>query len=197
MDRFMGHEEDRERKFEQALARHLRAEAGAGADTDGSAVACPDAEVLAAFHERMLSSEEMNAVKEHVSGCSRCQEVLVHLESTDSVELQGEEEKILEMREPVLAGSAVGVFAQAAIPAAAASTKTTAPPLRAPRDTWPGADAPSGCKLERFAISSPKETELQRLCTQLQLDVRVEHGEKPQLLARISGAAGRTMPLTS
>jgi hypothetical protein len=61
----------------------------------------------------------------------------------------------------------------------------------------PSADAPSGCKLERFAISSPKETELLRLCTQLQLDVRVEHGEKPQLLARISGAAGRTMPLTS
>jgi Glyoxalase-like domain len=61
----------------------------------------------------------------------------------------------------------------------------------------PSADAPSGCKIERFAISSPSETELQRLCTTLHLDVLVEHGEKPQLLARISGLDGRVMQLTS
>jgi catechol 2,3-dioxygenase-like lactoylglutathione lyase family enzyme len=61
----------------------------------------------------------------------------------------------------------------------------------------PSADAPRDCKIERFAISSPKETELQRLCKQLQLDVHVEHREKPQLLARISGPNGRLMQLTS
>jgi hypothetical protein len=61
----------------------------------------------------------------------------------------------------------------------------------------PSADAPGGCKIEHFAIAGPNETELQSLCTQLQLDVHVEHGEKPQLLARISGIGGRTMQLTS
>jgi hypothetical protein len=188
MDRFMGHEEDRERKFEQALARHLRAEAGAGADTDGSAVACPDAEVLAAFHERMLSSEEMNAVKEHVSGCSRCQEVLVHLESTDSVELQGEEEKILEMREPVLAGSAVGVFAQAAIPAAAASTKTTAPPLRAPRDISAARGgkllrwvAPAGAIAAGFLIWAVVRDKLHEIAPAQNIQVAQQRAEEGQV----------------
>ncbi len=107
----MGHEEDRERKFEQALARHLRSKAGARTGADGSADGCPDAEQLAAFHERMLSSEEMNVVKEHVAGCWRCQEILVYLESTDGVELQTEEEqeKVTEMRESVLSTGALYV----------------------------------------------------------------------------------------
>jgi hypothetical protein len=126
MDRFMGHEEDRERKFEQALARHLREVAGARAGANELAGACPDAEMLAAFHERMLSSEEMNAVKEHVAACSRCQEILAHLEASDEIELQAEEEKVFEMREPVLAGAAdrEEQFARPAAPAAVASRTT-------------------------------------------------------------------------
>lgn len=101
----MGHEEDRERKFEQALARHLREEADTRLDAQDLARACPDAEALAAFHERMLSDEEMNTVKEHVAACSRCQEILAHLEASDEIEVQAEE-RILEMREPVLASAA-------------------------------------------------------------------------------------------
>jgi len=61
----------------------------------------------------------------------------------------------------------------------------------------PSADAPSGCKIVRFAIATPNEAALQRLCTQLHLDVHVEHGEKPQLQARLSGPHGRVMQLTS
>src|SRR5450432_2966103 len=61
----------------------------------------------------------------------------------------------------------------------------------------PSSDAPAGCKIESFAIATPNEAELQRLCTQLHLDVQVEHGEKPQLLAHISGPDGRVMQLTS
>ena len=61
----------------------------------------------------------------------------------------------------------------------------------------PSADAPSGCKIERFAIATPNEVELQRLCTQLKLDVHVQHGEKAQLQARISGPKGRVMHLSS
>lgn len=61
----------------------------------------------------------------------------------------------------------------------------------------PSADAPSGCKIDRFALSSPHDVELQHLCSQLNLDVRVEHGEKPQLLAHITGLSGRTIQLSS
>jgi hypothetical protein len=61
----------------------------------------------------------------------------------------------------------------------------------------PSTDAPSGCKIEHFAISTPNEAKLQQLCRQLHLDVHVEHSEKPQLLARISGRGGRVIQLTS
>jgi hypothetical protein len=71
--------EDRERSFEKALAHRLRADAGAEA--------CPDAEALAAYHERSLSAEEMNAWKQHAAACSNCREILAHLEATDAIPL--------------------------------------------------------------------------------------------------------------
>jgi hypothetical protein len=67
----------RERNFEKALARRLRANA--------AAAACPDAETLAAYHERSLAAEEMNAWKQHTSACSNCQEILAQLETTDAI----------------------------------------------------------------------------------------------------------------
>ncbi len=106
----MGHD-DRERNFEKALQRHLRQ----GAPRDASAAAnsqaepgCPDAAMLAAFHERMLSNEEMDAAKAHIAACSSCQEILALLEATDDVAADVpdvEQEKVLELAEPVLAGS--------------------------------------------------------------------------------------------
>ncbi len=70
----MGHD-NREREFEQALARHLRAaasqktdESAGGATEDSPAATCLEAATLAAFHERMLSNEEMNAAKVHIAG---------------------------------------------------------------------------------------------------------------------------------
>jgi hypothetical protein len=63
--------------------------------------------------------------------------------------------------------------------------------------THPSADAPSGCKIDNFALSSPSHAELQGRCAQLHLDVHVDHGEKPQIHARISGPGGRTMQLNS
>lgn len=63
--------------------------------------------------------------------------------------------------------------------------------------THPSSDAPPGCKIESFAISSPNDAKLQRLCSQLHLEVHVEHREKQQLHARISGPGGRTMQLNS
>jgi Photosynthesis system II assembly factor YCF48 len=114
----MSHE-DRERKFEQALARHLRSDAaGARNEADARAAVpaeaagaaeCLDAATLAAFHEGMLSNLEMDAAKEHVAVCSRCQEVLMQLEATDEIPLQVDAENDLKMREPVLSTGAMYV----------------------------------------------------------------------------------------
>jgi len=70
--------DDRERNFEKALARELRADALNG-------LHCPDAETLAAYHERMLSPEELVSQKSHIAGCARCQEILATLELTEAV----------------------------------------------------------------------------------------------------------------
>src|ERR1700730_10806276 len=98
----MGKEES-ERKFEQALERHLRGDGRADlADETHGAYTCPDAGTLAAFHEGVLMSEEMNATTEHIAGCSRCQQILLLLEAPDEMPLQVEAEKELRIREPVL-----------------------------------------------------------------------------------------------
>jgi hypothetical protein len=63
-------------KFERALAQNLRG---------GSAQAnCPDAETLAAYHERNLSLEEMAQWKEHIAACEVCQEALALVETTEN-----------------------------------------------------------------------------------------------------------------
>ncbi|MGB8495003.1 MAG: YCF48-related protein [Candidatus Acidiferrum sp.] len=69
--------DDRDQQFDRALARHLRS-----ASPDA---ACPDAEILAAYHEGSLSLEEIAHWKAHIVSCSRCQETLALLEQTDSV----------------------------------------------------------------------------------------------------------------
>jgi hypothetical protein len=110
MGKFMGHD-DRERKFEKALERHLRQDAPRDAAHSEDELACPDAAMLAAFHERMLSNQEMDDAKTHIASCSRCQEILALLEATDDVAVDVpnlvdvEQEKVLELRQPVLAGS--------------------------------------------------------------------------------------------
>lgn len=69
--------DDRDRSFEKALARRLRANA--------SAAACPDAETLAAYHEGALTPEELNSWKQHIAACVSCKEVIAQLEATDEI----------------------------------------------------------------------------------------------------------------
>jgi hypothetical protein len=69
--------DDRDQQLERALARHLR---DATPDLD-----CPDAEILAAFHERTLALDEMTGWKNHIAGCTRCQETLALMEVTEEV----------------------------------------------------------------------------------------------------------------
>src|ERR1700719_640604 len=68
--------DDRDPKFERALAQHLR---GGPAQAN-----CPDAETLAAYHERNLSLEEMAQWKQHISACEACQEALALVEATEN-----------------------------------------------------------------------------------------------------------------
>jgi len=68
--------DDRERSFEKALARRLRANAAA---------ACPDAETLAAYHERSLTPAEVNTWRQHFAACVSCQGILAQLEATDEI----------------------------------------------------------------------------------------------------------------
>jgi len=91
--------EDRDRNFDKAIARHLRSTA-ASSDSAKQAAGfslqrdtCPDAETLAAYHERSLLPEELNSWKEHIVACARCQQLLAHLELTDDIPLHAAEEQ--------------------------------------------------------------------------------------------------------
>lgn len=78
--------------FEKALERQMRKRPVAGMDGATQSEACPDAELLAAYHERSLSDEEMVLWKEHIADCGRCQEVLAALETTEEISLGGAQE---------------------------------------------------------------------------------------------------------
>src|SRR4029077_5933833 len=83
--------DERDRRFDKALARHLRStepardSAGLPGIPAPHGGACPDPETLAAYHERSLFPEQMNFLKEHIVGCAGCQAVLAHLEATDEI----------------------------------------------------------------------------------------------------------------
>ena len=97
--------DERDRRFDKALARHLRpaAPSGEGAVPASESGACPESETLAAYHERSLLREEMNSWKEHIVGCANCQAVLAHLEATDEIPLPAaEQERVLAQAEPAL-----------------------------------------------------------------------------------------------
>jgi hypothetical protein len=100
--------DDRERNFENALARNLQATAQARptaaaptnapasvpASNSVAAGACPDTETLAAYHERTLGPEEMISARQHTAACGRCQEILARLEATDEVPLEADREDL-------------------------------------------------------------------------------------------------------
>jgi hypothetical protein len=143
----MGHD-DRDRSFEKSLAQQLRSSAQAGAQN----AACPDAEILAAYHERQLSFEELSSWKAHITACARCQEILAQLEITDSIPIGASEEvlvqeNILGMRVPQMTNAGPDVrelpraaaSAPAQIPVSQAATvaaRATIATLPSPRSHW-------------------------------------------------------------
>jgi hypothetical protein len=88
----MAHE-DRERMFEKALERNFPpgrpgdAKANSVRNSEPRQDACPDAEILASYHERLLGPAELAYWKSHITGCARCQEILSQLELTDEIPL--------------------------------------------------------------------------------------------------------------
>src|SRR5712692_10212078 len=97
--------DERDRRFDKALARHLRATAPSGQAAGGSPDslaqrrACPDAETLAAYHERSLLPEESNSWKSHITACAHCQEVLAQLAATEGIPLQAVEKQAVPARQ--------------------------------------------------------------------------------------------------
>jgi catechol 2,3-dioxygenase-like lactoylglutathione lyase family enzyme len=63
--------------------------------------------------------------------------------------------------------------------------------------THPSADAPAGCRIAAFSLASPNDSEVRRVCSQLDLDVLIERSDQPQLRASISGTNQRILQLTS
>lgn len=55
----------------------------------------------------------------------------------------------------------------------------------------PAADAPAGCRLERFTAVVPNPVEFTRLFELLEVDVEVEQGSAPRLEVSIAGPGGR------
>jgi len=60
----------------------------------------------------------------------------------------------------------------------------------------PALDAPPGCRIKKFHLQSPDAEELARVCRTLAVEVGVEPGEKPRMLARIASPRGE-VELTS
>jgi hypothetical protein len=106
-------------KFERALAQHLR-----GGSAQGN---CPDAETLAAYHERNVSLEEMARWKEHISACESCQEALALVESTENQLAKEWEEREIPVLEAASAQIAqTGIVPKQSVQAAASSASQAA-----------------------------------------------------------------------
>ena len=120
--------EDRDQLFEKALARQLRTERT-------SESLCLDAETLAAYHEQMLSPEEVAAAKSHIVSCVRCQEILTHLEATQEVSELTEADGVTAAEITIAAGASLPerpgtVSAREAAHRSASSEKVVAIPSK-------------------------------------------------------------------
>jgi len=111
--------DDRDQKFERALAQHLR---GGSAQTN-----CPDAETLAAFHERNLSLEEMARWKAHISACDACQEAMALVETAEKQLAADWEDRGVPVAEAaVMLGDLAGSGPKRSVQAAAVSAPKAA-----------------------------------------------------------------------
>ena len=130
--------DERDRRFDKALARHLRSAAPAGEAARlpaSQGASCPDSETLAAYHERSLLPEELNSWKEHFVGCANCQNILAQLEATDEISFEAaeREELVAKGSEPVIAARNVEAFPAAAALGQSQRAAGAAPPKKSRR----------------------------------------------------------------
>ena len=134
--------DERDRSFDKALARHLRADgslqdsASPSSRESARAGECPAPETLAAYHERTLFPEEMNSWKEHIVGCANCQTILSHLEATDAIPLQTMDEAKIPARGESAHQVAASSQRQPAVPAVVPKQSRRARLLRGARWQW-------------------------------------------------------------
>ncbi len=165
--------DERDRRFDKALSRHLRASHGA-ADAALQRGSCPDTETLAAYHERSLLPEELNSWKEHIVGCAHCQVILAQLESTDQIPLEAaDKEEALAMKESVAAMAAQNLEA---LPAAAAPSKSQPASETRLREKARSFRLSSGVRWRWLAPAGA-------LAAGLLVWIAVHENEKPHLLA--------------
>src|SRR5580704_18668347 len=70
-------DESRDRRREEALARRVGDALDQLAHRDAGE--CPDAELIAAYHEKSLESDEIARWEGHVADCGRCRKILAVL----------------------------------------------------------------------------------------------------------------------
>jgi Tfp pilus assembly protein FimT len=123
--------DERDRRFDKALSRHLRSAAPSGeaAKSAGDAAfergSCPDLETLAAYHERSLLAEEMNFCKEHIVGCAQCQLILTQLEATDAIPMHAEMQEETPVLQASMRAAAAEKSPSAAQPQMTAKTRAS------------------------------------------------------------------------
>src|SRR5258708_10082657 len=135
--------DERDRRFDKALARHLRSAAPPAGEAArlpavpaSQGAVCPDLETLAAYHERSLLPEELNSWKQHIVGCAHCQMILAQLEATDAISLHSvEQEEALAAKEfePLMTARNLESFPAAAAPSQSQCAVGAAPPKKSRR----------------------------------------------------------------
>jgi hypothetical protein len=82
-------DESRDRRREEALARRMGEALDRIAPRDAGE--CPDAELIAAYHEKALAPDETAQWESHFSDCSRCRKILAVLSASADVPLAEQE----------------------------------------------------------------------------------------------------------
>lgn len=199
----------RDRSFEKALARNLRA------DAPVAPRACADAETLAAYHERLLAPEQMIFWKGHITSCLRCQQILAQLEATDEILLetsgQAEQEEDT-LAETAFAGAMPerradqqALSAGRAAVAAARSPVSIAKPRKAAYWRWvaPAGALAAGLLVWVAVRESPQPLKLAKTQQQVVSTARSEAPQVPAPAARDNSSVSdvvrdlKTSPETS
>lgn len=129
--------DDREQNFDKALARNLRS-SFAAPNPSAPSEDCLDAEILAAYHDRLLDPEEMASRKSHIAGCERCQEILAQLEATDEIPVEADRDLLLDAG-AMATGAHEVPTEDLSVPVLSAATPASAPTESAATLVVPGA----------------------------------------------------------